>query len=181
MERVASTSTGLLALDSPVRGRAYPQGMTDSTSVTSSTCPACGTTGKLVKPITLKALLTPGALSTLKPGAPYRFCPDAGCDVVYFAEGHTYGQSDVKVRVYQKDAGADVPVCSCFAHTRADLEMAVLERRAERVTQSIRGHIQAGRCGCEVNNPQGSCCLGNVTRFVARVLDVERASSGGVS
>ncbi|WP_019011639.1 hypothetical protein [Deinococcus aquatilis] len=30
----------------------------------------------------------------------------------------------------------------------------------------IRGHIRANRCGCEVNNPQGSCCLGNVTRLI---------------
>ncbi len=26
--------------------------------------------------------------------------------------------------------------------------------------------IKANRCGCEVNNPQGSCCLGNVMTFV---------------
>nr|WP_274436662.1 hypothetical protein [Alicyclobacillus sp. ALC3] len=32
--------------------------------------------------------------------------------------------------------------------------------------QHISEQIQADRCGCEVNNPQGSCCLGNVMAFV---------------
>lgn len=30
-------------------------------------------------------------------------------------------------------------------------------------------HIKADRCGCEVNNPQGSCCLGNVSAFIKQV------------
>lgn len=55
-------------------------------------------TSKPVKLITLKALLTPSALCTLEPGKAYRFCPDAGCDVVYFAGGRWYPQADVKVR-----------------------------------------------------------------------------------
>ena len=157
--------------------------MTDSASVvkTPVPCLACGTSGKLVKLITLKALLTPGALATLDPGEPYRFCPDATCDVVYFTEQRTYGQRDVNVRVFQKDAGADVPACYCFGHARTDLERAVLEHRVDLVVESIQGHIQAGRCGCEVNNPQGSCCLGNVKRFMTLVLDAGRDRPGGVS
>lgn len=31
---------------------------------------------------------------------------------------------------------------------------------------SIKTHIKAKRCGCEVNNPQGDCCLGNVRLVV---------------
>ncbi|GHF65543.1 hypothetical protein HNQ07_004739 [Deinococcus metalli] len=145
---------------------------------TSSVCPVCGTTGKPVKLITLKALLTPGALATLAPERAYRFCPDAGCDVVYFAGGHTYAQADVKVRVYQKDRSTDVPVCYCFGHTRAGLELARLDGHAEAITQSIQGHIKAGRCGCEVNNPQGSCCLGTVKGLVTRLRDAARAGAG---
>jgi len=30
---------------------------------------------------------------------------------------------------------------------------------------SITDHIQAKRCGCKVNNPQGSCCLSNIKSF----------------
>jgi len=35
--------------------------------------------------------------------------------------------------------------------------------------QEIRNHVQEGRCGCEVNNPQGACCMGNVTEFIRQV------------
>lgn len=32
--------------------------------------------------------------------------------------------------------------------------------------KEITIHTKAGRCGCEVNNPEGSCCLGNVNRLI---------------
>jgi len=137
-------------------------------SATIRACAACGTTGKPVKLITLKALLTPNALRSLEPGEAHHFCPHAECDVVYFGGSHSYGLGDVTVRVYQKDPGASVAVCACFGYTRAEVEIAVLDGHAEAVTSSIRQHIKAGRCGCEVNNPQGSCCLGNVTELITR-------------
>jgi hypothetical protein len=144
-----------------------PDCCTPTTPVAVTTCPTCGTTGKAVKLVTLKALLTPAALATLHPGEPHRFCPDAICDTVYFSSSRTYGQMDVKVPVFQKDGRGTTPACYCFGHTRADLEHATREGRAGVIPQSIHAHIQAGRCGCEVNNPQGSCCLGNVNRPLA--------------
>lgn len=131
---------------------------------TPATCPANGMKGKIVKTITLKALLTPKALATLEPREQHHFCLDPECPVVYFGLSQTYRGEDLKVPVFQKDSGRDVPACYCFAHTRHDLEQAVQKGIADHIPQSIRNHIQAGRCGCEVNNPQGSCCLGNVTR-----------------
>lgn len=125
-------------------------------------CPACRTPGRPVKVITLKALLVPQALATLAPRESYRFCPDAGCDVVYFRNQGVYHQADVKVPVYQKDLGPEVPVCYCFGHPRAELTQALETGGGPLLEGSIREHIAAGRCGCEVTNPQGSCCLGNV-------------------
>ncbi|MBI0445557.1 MULTISPECIES: putative iron-sulfur cluster-binding metallochaperone [Deinococcus] len=138
-----------------------------TTPVAVTTCPACGTTGRAVKLVTLKALLTPAALAVLDPSEAHRFCPDAACDVVYFSASRTYRQAEVKVPVLQKDGRGTTPVCYCFGHTRADLEHAAREGRAGVIPQSVQAHIQAGRCGCEVNNPQGSCCLGNVNRTLA--------------
>jgi hypothetical protein len=31
----------------------------------------------------------------------------------------------------------------------------------------IKEHIRLDQCDCEVNNPQGSCCLGNVSNFLS--------------
>ena len=32
--------------------------------------------------------------------------------------------------------------------------------------ERVRAHISAGRCACEVRNPRGACCLGDVTNAV---------------
>ncbi len=41
----------------------------------------------------------------------------------------------------------------------------------------VRAHIKAQRCACEVRNPRGACCLGDVidaTKRVAAAAAVER-------
>jgi hypothetical protein len=129
-------------------------------------CPGCGAAGKVVKIITLKALLTPAALASLATTEEHRFCPHSDCDVVYFSGTRQYHRADVKVPVFQKELESHTPACSCFGHTRADLAQARTERRADILSQSIQAHIRARRCGGEVNNPQGSCCLGNVNRVL---------------
>lgn len=128
----------------------------------SAECPACGHSGQQVKTLTLKALLRPSALETLDPEVTHQFCPSATCEVVYFADTAVYRTSDLKVRVYPKDASPDAPLCFCFDHTRAKVLQAAQVDLGEALQASIRQHIRAGRCGCEVNNPQGRCCLGNI-------------------
>lgn len=131
-------------------------------------CPVSGTPGRTTPLITLKALLTPRSLATLAPGEPYRFCPDPTCEVVYYSPTRTYRIADVQVPVYQKDAGDDVPVCYCFGWTRGALLHARQMEEGQSVVGEIRAHVRAGRCGCEVNNPQGACCLGNLARALER-------------
>ncbi|CAM4094468.1 putative iron-sulfur cluster-binding metallochaperone [Deinococcus marmoris] len=135
-----------------------------------TSCPVSGTRGKAVPLITLKALLTPLALARLTPEDTFRFCPDPTCDVVYFNAAQICRTEDLKVLVFQKDQAPGVPVCYCFGHTRADLSAAAASGTGQALETSIRAHIQAGRCGCEVNNPQGRCCLGNVVALL-RTLD----------
>ncbi|BDP43999.1 (2Fe-2S)-binding protein (plasmid) [Deinococcus aetherius] len=139
-------------------------------------CPVSGTPGRITPLVTLKALLTPSALATLEPDQTYRFCPDPTCEVVYYSPARAYRTADLKVPVYQKDPGDDVPLCYCFGWTRGALLHAWQMEEGHGVVREIRAHVQAGRCGCEVNNPQGSCCLGDVSR-VLKTLDREHASS----
>lgn len=127
-------------------------------------CPACHQKGKSVQLITLKALLQSTALETIHPESSYSFCSNSSCEVVYFSDLQTYGKDTLKVSVFQKDDSLDVPVCYCFGWTRERLLQAVQEN--QRPTEHIREQVQANRCGCEVNNPQGACCLGNVTTFI---------------
>ncbi|WP_407543414.1 putative iron-sulfur cluster-binding metallochaperone [Deinococcus radiomollis] len=126
-------------------------------------CPVTHTPGQPVKLVTLKALLRPQALQRLSPAEAFQFCPDHLCDVVYFSPTQVFRVSDVKVPVFQKNDDSQTPACYCFGITREEMQEARDASMGAELIARIKLHIQAGRCGCEVNNPQGRCCLGNVT------------------
>ncbi len=131
-------------------------------------CPKCGSPGKKVEIISLKSLLVPNALAKISPENNYRMCTNGACNIVYFNEkGQVYLTGDVKVPVFQKTDAEDCPVCYCFGWTREKIKQELAETGSSTAVSSITEHIQAGRCGCDVNNPQGSCCLGNVKKVVA--------------
>lgn len=131
------------------------------------TCPACHAAGKPVERLTIKSLLHASALATLDVSQSFRFCASSDCPIVYYGDrGQAYQTQDLRVKVYQKDASADVPVCYCFAWTRARLAEELLQTGQSTAATVIAAHIGAGRCACEVNNPQGACCLGNVGKAV---------------
>ncbi|MGG1557000.1 putative iron-sulfur cluster-binding metallochaperone [Geobacillus thermoleovorans] len=142
---------------------------TNRGETTETNCPKCGQNGRRVPLITLKSLLKPAALATLVPDRDYVFCPNPFCETVYFAlDGSlAFFVGDLKVPVFQKDSGLDVPVCYCFDWTRERIVQAL--RQGKDSLQEIKTHVQAGRCGCEVNNPQGACCMGNVAEFIRQV------------
>ena len=93
-------------------------------NTTLSACPINGRPGKVVKLITLKALLIPEALARLAPDDTYHFCADPACPVVYYSASGNYRAEELKIPVFQKDSGSDVPVCYCFAFSRHDVERA---------------------------------------------------------
>lgn len=129
-------------------------------------CPRDRTSGKPVQLITLKALLTPSALATLDAQSYYRFCDSPNCSVVYFStQGQIFTTDDLQVPVFQKNRDEDVPVCYCFGWTRQRIYNT---HEQGLILESIMAHIKAGRCGCEMNNPQGSCCLGNMRSLMVR-------------
>ncbi|MGJ3245551.1 MAG: putative iron-sulfur cluster-binding metallochaperone [Elainellaceae cyanobacterium] len=130
-------------------------------------CPESHTRGKPIQLMTLKSLLKPSALERLNPNSNYRFCDAPECSVVYFSSPEEmFTTEDVKVPVFQKDEGDDVPVCYCFGWTRQRLQNELAFSGQSTAIESITAHVHAKRCGCEVNNPQGTCCLGNVKRVL---------------
>jgi len=136
------------------------------------TCNACQTPSKPVDSLTVKALLTEGALSRFDP-ADYRFCPRADCDVVYFAQhGPTFSKWDLRVPVWQKEPRGRRKVCYCFGENEGDIA-AEIDRTGESLAANrVRTHMEAGRCACEVRNPRGVCCLGDVIAAVERMRQV---------
>ncbi|MBW4555753.1 MAG: (2Fe-2S)-binding protein [Trichormus sp. ATA11-4-KO1] len=146
----------------------------DSESRWQRLCPQDGTKGKIVQLITLKSLLVPSALEQLDSASAYGFCASPNCPVVYFSEqGQTFTTDDLKVPVFQKDFNEDISVCYCFGWSRQRIreEFSQFSQSVEsKVIDIITTHIKAKRCGCEVNNPQGACCLGNVRLVTEQIV-----------
>jgi hypothetical protein len=124
-------------------------------------CPACGKPGRLVERITVKAMLRPEALMRLS--APeHRFCATPECPVVYFGTDEVFDREEIGVPVFQKEPAGDRPVCYCFGVGEGDLRQELVETGQSTASDRISALVRAERCACEVKNPQGSCCLGNV-------------------
>lgn len=133
-------------------------------------CPESQSVSPEVSLLTVKALLGKDALRRLD-GSAYRFCGDPGCDVVYFdnAVESVFRRSDLRTRVGLKETEDPVPICYCFDVTLADVRQEIATRGTTEVPAMVAAEVQAGHCACEVRNPQGSCCLGNLSRAVKAI------------
>ena len=131
-------------------------------------CPASGFEGKPVDWTTVAALTAGPVL----PKQDFRLCRDAGCDVVYYGSaGAVLKAGDLYVQPGFKE-GSDGLVCYCFLHRRSDIARQLSETGETDVFDSIKSEVQAGNCACEVRNPSGKCCLGEVQQAI-RSLEKE--------
>lgn len=137
------------------------------------TCPSCEKSGVRVETITLKALLNAEGLRRGIPPAP-RFCATPTCPVVYFDGDVTFSEAHLSVRVHAKhQSEEDVHVCYCFGHTPGSMREELKRTGNSTVFATVSAEVRAHRCACEVKNPKGSCCLGDVKRVEQR-LEAER-------
>ena len=136
---------------------------------TKNICPECSRSGKPVQGQTVKSLLS---ISLRHLGdTQYLFCRTQTCPVVYFSvDGkQIFTVQQVDERVYQKEPEAeDVFIRYCFAHTVGALRAASSKARFDFV-DDINTGINTGQCACDLRNPQGSCCLGNVRNVIKRL------------
>lgn len=127
-------------------------------------CPRCGKDGASVDRITLKALLTADGLRRGIPAQP-RFCATADCPIVYFdVDGDvTFSEAELTVRVFSKHAeDPGTLVCYCFG---VDVATMRDPSKARPSRESVAHEVKAGHCACEVKNPKGGCCLGDLVRI----------------
>ena len=69
-------------------------------------------------------------------------------------------------------------VCYCFRYTPGSIRAEIEATGHSTVVDAINEGIQAGQCACDIRNPQGSCCLGNVRAVVKRIEAVARVEAG---
>jgi hypothetical protein len=128
-------------------------------------CPVNGARSKQVDMLTVKSLVRQLPLGM--PNTQYYFCEALGCDAVYFpldTQAPLFHREDLVVRVGAKEIEDPLLVCYCFGFTRQDIWDEIRSTGKSTVATRITAEVEAGRCACEVKNPSGKCCLGEVTR-----------------
>lgn len=135
-------------------------------------CATCPERGAPVQLQTVKALLTEVALRRLQV-THYRFCAHPACETVYFGDaGDRFCTNDIRVPVWQKQPDGVRLLCYCFGETDAGIRSELVEHGRTNVVERIREHIAAQRCACDIRNPRGACCLGDVMAAVKRIETV---------
>lgn len=152
-------------------------------------CPSCGNKGKRVSATTVRALLKDeyAREATARPLANcdltgngsagcqpltgdtgWRFCDSPDCDVVYFAEDSQtiFTRIQLRVSVGVKEKSGERPLCYCFGHTVASIKKKLLTTGSSDALEDIRAQMKDPGCRCEVTNPSGVCCLGNVAKGI---------------
>jgi len=131
-------------------------------------CPSCGQRGKTVGRLTLGALLKPDRRHQIPNQQEVCFCKTPTCDVVYFLPGRAlFRKDDLSVRVGVKEPDDPAaPVCYCFGWTPEKIRAELAATGRSTAIDQIKAQVKAGNCYCEVTNPQGACCLGNVAKAV---------------
>ncbi len=136
------------------------------TVATAESCLRCANKGVAVDRVTLKAILAGHALRRGIPPNP-RFCANPACEVVYFdVESRSeFTEADLIEPVHAKHPDdPDVPVCYCFGVTPGSIAEEIRRTGRSGASADIAAEVKAGHCACEVRNPKGSCCLGDVVR-----------------
>lgn len=127
-------------------------------------CPSCGKKGKSVAVLTVKSLVRDH--TRVPASASFSFCRTVDCDVVYFSDQAMFTKPDVKVRVGIKETADPIPLCYCFEYSREDIRRDIDGTGTTSVLEEIKAEVQGGFCACEVKNPSGTCCLGDITRAI---------------
>ncbi len=159
----------------------------ESAGIDANRCRQCGAQGRKVQLETMESLLKPEALDGRR-DTTYFFDRTPGCEVVYFSNqaDSYFAKDELRVRVGIKESESPVPICYCFGHTAESARKEILETGRSTVADRITAAVQAGDCACEIKNPSGTCCLGEVNQVMSRIqkeleLDSVAETKGGKS
>jgi len=131
-------------------------------------CPACGTQGKAVGPITIEKLVVEAARRRAGRTDGFRFCAERSCEVAYFhpASGTRIVKDEVRVRIGPKETDPPRPICYCFDYNLEQIQAELAATGTSKIAEDITEKCRQGLERCEETNPQGSCCLGNIRRAI---------------
>lgn len=135
-------------------------------------CPVSKVPGRPVPLATVRNLVRPDHESVADENQ-WFFCDQPDCDVVYFdASGKTITKDSLNIRVGVKERESPRTVCYCFNHTVESIRDEIETAGQSTVVASIAARVNAGECRCELLNPKGVCCLGDVNRVVKDITSL---------
>lgn len=130
-------------------------------------CPVCGRKGKPVPALTIKANVDRDhpRYWDLDDGV---MCLNPDDDTVYF-----FLDKDVIIKHediitglgFKSDSSSD-RICYCYQYGRKEILDEVRGKGKSEIEAKIRARVKAGQCTCEVSNPKGSCCLGDIRSLI---------------
>ncbi len=157
-------------------GESCATALTEEQTRTELRCAECGAEGRPVERQTILHHVKHDQLNRVN-GEAYRFCADKDCDVVYYGDAGTrFTVDDLRELVTAKSEGDERPICYCFGFTEGNARKEIELTGHSSIPTTISRLIKKGMCACEVRNPAGVCCLGQVNQAVKRLSDEYKAS-----
>ena len=132
-------------------------------------CPQCGEKAKGVPDKTLKHLLLDEAKAGLGSLDGFHYCKTPSCEVVYFRGDETLTQDDLSVTVGLKEGASPATVCYCFGWTKEKIRAQLEESGKTDAMEDIKTKMENPGCSCEILNPGGGCCLGDVGKAIREI------------
>ncbi len=160
-----------------VQERTGAPALIEERSSTDTRCKACGNTGRSIERKTVLHHVRHDLLDRVRDEA-YRFCPDPNCALVYYGDGGThFTTDDLREPVTAKTGGDERPLCYCFGFNEGAAREEIARTGRTTIPARISQLIKAGMCACEVRNPAGVCCLGQINAVVKRLSEERRAAA----
>ncbi len=129
-------------------------------------CGHCGETGRAVSRQTIAHHVKSEKLSCVNRDE-YKFCSSPKCAVVYYtASGESFTVDDVRESITAKTEGDERPLCYCFGFTEGFARQEIAQTGKSSVPAQVSQLIKEKLCSCEIRNPSGVCCLGEINKTV---------------
>jgi len=133
-------------------------------------CMKCRGQGKPVSRKTILLTVKPEFLEAALNGT-YRFCQARECPIVYFEEqeNRVFTIDDLRITVGVKASANPIPLCYCFGFDESHLREEISQTGTTTIPERISHLIREGLCACDVRNPSGKCCLGEINKTADRL------------
>jgi len=117
-------------------------------------CPSCHKKAKGVLGKTFTALVKDTTKAKFDCFDGFYYCKTPSCKTIYFRGASILTQDDITVTVGLKNGAKPATLCYCFEWTKE---------------KDIKAKMENPGCSCEVLNPSGGCCLGDVGKAIKEI------------